>query len=301
MAAKRFLFANNAFGQLKLAIAAVDVTLTLNTNQGALFPAPNAANNEAFRATLIDVSGNLEIIECTQRGADVFTTIARGQEGTVPLAFAAGSRVSMRVTKEILESLRDSGGWLTGDHRVTLRNVAASGWILANDGTIGNVGSGANYAAADAQALFTLLWNNVSNANAPVSGGRGVSAASDWGALKTIQLTKLLGRALAIAGAGSGLTARLLGDFIGEENHTLTNAEVPATPVNVTDPAHAHNTPGGSSILNGGGGGWDWNSPGAVVKTTATQITGITAAVAGGGGGHNTMQPTGCLNVEIKL
>jgi hypothetical protein len=51
---------------------------------------------------------------------------------------------------------------------------------VRNDHTIGSALSGATYANADAQCLYTLLWNNVTNTYAPVTGGRGGSAAADW-------------------------------------------------------------------------------------------------------------------------
>ncbi len=103
----------------------------------------------------------------------------------------------------------------TGDAKLTLKNTADAGWIMMNDGTIGNVSSGATFADASAQALYTLLWNNCLDAWAPVTGGRGASAAADWAAQKPIALTKQLGRALIIAGAGSGLTSRALGQILG--------------------------------------------------------------------------------------
>lgn len=119
--------------------------------------------------------------------------------------------------------------WRTGDVILTFRPTAEAGWIVANDGTIGNAGSGATTRAhADTEALFEMLWNSVGDAYAPVSGGRGASAAADFAAGKTIQLTRMLGRAIAVAGSGSGLTARSLGQYLGTEAHQLTANEMPA-------------------------------------------------------------------------
>lgn len=178
----------------------------------------------------------------------------------------------------------------TGDGKITLKNVADPGWVLANDGTIGNAGSGAtNRANADTQALYTLLWNNIANADAPVTGGRGVSAAADFTALKPIALTRMLGRALAVAGSGAGLTARTLGASFGAETHALTVGEMP--PHNhveqaTDEPSTAANT-GGYVGSNGVGAG-------NVNKSSATDY-------AGGGAAHNNMQPTTFVNVMIKL
>lgn len=92
----------------------------------------------------------------------------------------------------------------TGDVKLTLKTVADAGWVLMNDGTIGDASSGATTRAnADTSALFTLLWSNTANTDCPVSGGRGASASADFAAHKTMQLPRALGRALACYGSGS--------------------------------------------------------------------------------------------------
>ena len=202
----------------------------------------------------------------------------------------------------------------TGDAKLTLKNVADSGWLLMNDGTIGNASSGAGYANVAANALFVLIWNNVTSTYAPLysSAGapttRGVSAAADWAANCRLSLTLQLGRALCIAGAGTGLTARLLGQTLGEETHLLTVPEMPShshTPTTtVTDPTHQH-TYGTSA--SGGGGFASGSGNGSVINTgvTATAATGITVSVSnantGGGGSHNNMQPSAFWSIMIKL
>lgn len=117
----------------------------------------------------------------------------------------------------------------TGDVKPTYKTAADPGFVMLNDGTIGDASSGGTTRAnADTVNLFELLWNNVSNANCPVSGGRGASAAADFAAHKTITLPRVLGRALSSAGAGSGLTSRALGDFPGAETQTLGIANIPS-------------------------------------------------------------------------
>jgi microcystin-dependent protein len=210
--------------------------------------------------------------------------------------------------------------WSTGDVKPTLKTVADTTWVMMNDGTIGDASSGGTTRAnADTSALFTLLWNNTADADCAVSGGRGANAAADFAAHKTIALPKSLGRALAFAGAGSGLTSRALAHVIGEETHLLSAAEVPS---------HTHSVPaesvsgsasgsvsgvvvsgstttgysvaGGSPLpdpitsLNTGSAGL---SGGTITGTT----TGTTTGSAGSGGAHNNMQPTTFLNFMIKL
>src|SRR5262249_31553198 len=85
------------------------------------------------------------------------------------------------------------------------------------------------------QALFTLFFNNINDTWAPLftstgspttRAGQGTAAAA-WAANCRMNLLGTLGRALAVAGSGSGLSARALGQFTGEENHTLTLSEIP--------------------------------------------------------------------------
>lgn len=174
-------------------------------------------------------------------------------------------------------------GFVTGDVKLTMRTAADAGWVLCNDGTIGKTGSAATARANDdCQALFTLLWTNVANGFAPVSGGRGASAAADWAAGKTIGLTKMLGRALAVAGSGSGLSARQLGQTVGAETHQLTIAEMPSHSHPLTQ---AINGVGSTQMAFQGGSG-------AVAFSTSS---------TGGDGAHNNMQPTAFLNAMIKL
>lgn len=179
------------------------------------------------------------------------------------------------------------GSASTGDIKPTLKTVADVSWVMLNDGTIGSASSGATTRAnADTQPLYSVLWNNVSNSFAPVSGGRGGTAAADFAANKAIQLTLALGRVLGAAGAGSGLTNHILGQTAGEENHLLTIPEMPA---------HTHGPGLGQqfAIVQSGGvsqiGGGSGNG--------STPLT----ASTGGGGSHNNIQPTTYMNWMVKL
>lgn len=172
----------------------------------------------------------------------------------------------------------------TGDVKTSLLSSAPRGWVAMNDGSIGNVGSGAtNRANADCFQLYKTIWDGVIDTWAPVSTGRGATAVADFVAGKTLTLPRSLGRVLGGAGAGSGLTARVLGEYLGEETHVLTIPEMPA---------HTHtigfNIPNNSVLSSGGG----FNSTNQ--NTTTTSST-------GGGGSHNNMQPSSFMNVFIKL
>lgn len=181
-------------------------------------------------------------------------------------------------------------GFTTGDFKLTLKTAPDNGWVFCNDGTIGSASSGAtNRANADTQALYTVLWNNVSNTYAPVAGGRGANAAADFAANKAINLTLMVGRALAIAGSGAGLTPRTLGQTVGDENlqnHTHT----------VNDPSHAHPYP----QYNAGGNSNICGNSFASTGYTYAAVTNISINPAGTGSGGN-MQPTSFINAMIKL
>lgn len=193
----------------------------------------------------------------------------------------------------------------TGDLKPTWKATPDSGWIMADDGTIGNASSSAsNRANADTANLFSLLWTNFADSLAPVSGGRGSSATSDFTASKTINLPLVLGRVLGVAGSGTGLTTRVLGSRFGEENHQLTDAEngphTHTAAVNENPHAHTYTqyqaTGGGLSAANAVAA----NAGSSLTDTSLTGIT-VTLSSSGSGNGHNTMQPTSFMNVMVKL
>lgn len=178
-----------------------------------------------------------------------------------------------------------SGALETGDVVLTINPAAPSGWVMCDDGTIGSPTSGATTRAhADTEALYTLIWNNVADSHAPVTGGRGVNAVADFAANKPIALTKVLGRALAVAGSGSGLTSRALGLALGAETHSLLGAE---------NGPHTHPLQTAPDTANGNG----------YITNRGTTPTGAVTATgsAGSGAGHNNIQPTSFLHARIKL
>lgn len=171
--------------------------------------------------------------------------------------------------------------------------TAPSGFVLASGGTIGDGSSGATERAnADTEDLFILWWNSTSNAAAPVSGGRGASAAADFAAHKTITLPDLRGR--VVAGLDGG-TSRLPG----------------FTDPGVTGGAqiHSHSVSGSCAI--------NINS-GTTFDGTVTLAAGVdhnvgninhrhnvsgNGSISGTGAGttNNSVQPTMSLNYIIRL
>lgn len=220
------------------------------------------------------------------------TTLGLGTSATLDVGTTANKVVQLDGSAKLpavdgsqLTNLPASGAPTTGDLKWTWKTTADSGWIMVDDGTIGDGSSGAsNRANADTSALYTLIWTNFANAEAAVSSGRGASASADFAAHKTIALPKALGRAIGVAGAGSGLTSRVLGKTVGEETHTPIEAEMFS---------HTHTTTsysGGGCVAKDAAKGSD--STGAFVNTSSSR---------GSSSPFNVMQPTGFWNVMVKL
>lgn len=74
----------------------------------------------------------------------------------------------------------------TGDWKGRYDTSEIDGWRIMNGKTIGSATSGADYANANAQALFEYLWQK--DPDLAVSGGRGASALADWSANKRLSL-----------------------------------------------------------------------------------------------------------------
>jgi hypothetical protein len=98
-----YQFENNAKGQLASGINDSVTTLNVKAGEGAEFPA--LTGSKYFMCTLIDGSGNREIIKVTARTVDSFDTIVRAQEGTAARAFSADDKVELRVTKGFLNAV----------------------------------------------------------------------------------------------------------------------------------------------------------------------------------------------------
>lgn len=198
-----------------------------------------------------------------------------------------------QITQAVQESANE-GAWSTGDLKLTMKSVADVGWVMVDNGSLGSAISGATHAGAEFQALFELLWTNVTDTYAPVSTGRGGSAASDWAANKRITMTAMLGRALAIAGAGVGLTARALGEALGSEDAVVvTHAH------GVTQTPHVHSTGAfGAGVATGGDAGYmNTGFPGNTGGANAN----VTIDNAGVSGAGKNMQPTGFVRAMLKL
>jgi microcystin-dependent protein len=202
-----------------------------------------------------------------------------------------------------------------------------SDYVRANGRTMGSASSSATELAhASSEDLYLYLWANLSDAVCTVSGGRGASAAADFGANKPMALPDLRFRSpLGLDAMGSSSSGRASGVTfsVGSDNepgsmggaalHTLLEAELAAHDHNATSSSvvtddHTHSYVGhtGLNQITVGGG------PSALVTET-TRTTGvdnggsITVATttdvedAGSGTAHNNMQPFILGTWYIKL
>jgi microcystin-dependent protein len=198
----------------------------------------------------------------------------------------------------------------TGDPLWVPLSGTRSGFVRMNGRTIGSATSGASERAnADTEALFLFYWASFSNTLAPVSGGRGASAAADWSANKTLTLLDMRNKGpFGLPDMGNTNTgefasttfdvgdATTAGSQGGDARHTLATTELPAHTHSITDPEHTHgmtNNYGGSGV-NAGVNFTAVVTPtgGITAPITNSAATGITATNStGGGGAHNNMPP----------
>lgn len=157
-----------------------------------------------------------------------------------------------------------------GTVKMWITNTAPTGYLFLQGGSIGNASSAATARAnADTEALFTLLWNGLTNTEAPVSGGRGASAAADFAANKRLTLPDMRQRfPLGKAASGTGATLGGVGGTIDlQHQHDV--------------PGHYHGFGTGSS---------------ATVDITHTHGSSAVSGTVGGGDGIHTH--TGATNAN---
>lgn len=133
----------------------------------------------------------------------------------------------------------------TGMIHAELLNTIKPGYVRLNGRSIGNAASGGTERAhADTSALFTYLWNATTDAIAPVSGGRGGSAAADFAANKNLGLPSFQGAipiGLDDMGATAGGFFTGLGFSVGTETTPGARTGANGAALSASNiPAHAH-------------------------------------------------------------
>lgn len=235
--------------------------------------------------------------------ADIPTSAASQVEMETGTEAALRSMSPLRVAQAIAALTPAVATVPTGVSYPYFGTTAPTGYVMASGRTIGSAASGGTERAnADTEDLYVLLWNSMTNTEAPVSGGRGASAAADFAANKTLQLPDARGRVIAgkddmggsaasrLTSAASGIAGATLGASGGVQTHTLTASESGL-------PAHSH-----SAVAQGGSGGGADNRIDAVINvgyygTINTSTSGPSSA----SNAHQNVQPVLVANVIIKL
>ena len=169
-----------------------------------------------------------------------------------------------------------------GDTKISMKGSDHTGWLLCN---------GRSLNIYEYNLLYQVVGTNY--------GGSGLA----------FNLPNPKGRVLGVIGSGPGLTSRNQSDTVGEETHTLNEAELPVVTHNTSDNGshtHTHNANGGSPGYglmyrdgnNTAGDGLDtsatepnlYQSPGALTVNAAG--THHHSYTFGSGDSHNNMQPT---------
>lgn len=142
------VYANNASAVLASSITDSSTTITVSSGQGAFFPTISGGNWAYI--TLVDTSGNSEIVKCTAHtvASDSFTC-TRAQESTTARSFSAGDLFELRVTKATLDELRDVAHQTSG----TIDGVVVGGTTPAA-GTFTTLTSTGNATIGDALIVF---------------------------------------------------------------------------------------------------------------------------------------------------
>jgi microcystin-dependent protein len=208
-----------------------------------------------------------------------------------------------------------------------LSTTAPEGWLPCFGETIGNTGSGANYAGDDQEELFEELWgvDTLSIFNSDGSGStRGADPETDWAANKRLALPDIRGRVEigqdTVSSPANRVTAfdsKVLGATGGSETHTLSTAELPSHThsngdYNVTSSgAHTHTysryavaTRDRSLLGTQTSDTWSSTSTVNTGSNTHTHPSGNMAGTTGStgsGGAHNNLQPTFVALKMIKL
>lgn len=196
------LFDNNSSATNSVQVEIIDTTITLQTNEGQLFPNPTGA--DFFICTLEDTSGNVEIVICTDNTTDVLT-VTRAQENTTAKLFPTGTKVELRTTAGVFgEFLQKSGGTMTGEldlnnnilrdplitdgeaHNLTLRGT---------DGGVGNqliVPTAGGDPTIGGSTIVTVANAAYVPTSRTLTGGAGIAPIGDLSANRTIDFAPSL-------------------------------------------------------------------------------------------------------------
>lgn len=206
------------------------------------------------------------------------TPIALGQNDPV-LTTASGT--ASGTSNKLIDQSTLGPTTLTGFVTMYAGSAAPTGWHVCDGSSQLRAGSFA--------ALFAVIGSQFGSADGthfnlpdlrgrvPVGTGTGTGGGTSG--------------STTAPGGGAALTARTLGDWLGEETHVLTSGE---------GPSHSHIV--GQDSGNGGSGTTVLTTGATASKQSSdASHPGITTTTSGSGTAHNTIQPVMTLNFIIKL
>jgi len=191
--------------QVPLGDTAAPVILPDVTTRASRFLAFDGSGHPIAANTLdtgVPVSAFMETMLDDANAAAARSTLGLGSVATENVTPISKGGTGQTSAAAALAALGVSDGQLAqpGDFKFHFGSSAPSGWLKANGGTIGSASSGATLRAnADTISLYTLLWNDYSQALLPIqtsAGGastRGASAAADFAANKRLPVPDLRG------------------------------------------------------------------------------------------------------------
>lgn len=242
--------------------------------------------------------------------------------GTNPNASpTVAGKVEIGTEAELLAGTQTggTGAYLSPDLSILIKYLIPVGTILDTfaatapayfhllaGGTIGDASSGASVRAnADQENLFTFLWNNLADTQAPVSTGRGANAAADFAAHKTITLPDMRGKTSFMK---NGATFSTMGATGGGETQTLV---AHTHDLDANGGADAYLSPSGTAVGYFGSTGPSIGSVtvstgAAIFNSTTSQsvnsarLRGRTSSITSGASAQNVLNPYMVINKMIK-
>lgn len=145
----KVVFANNATSTL--AFPVTDATSSLIVQLGDEYRFPDGSDGYFYVTLENRASGLVEICRCTARSGATLTVV-RGEDGTVPLPWPAGTPVSLRLNRAALER------FLQDDRQISAGTGLVGGGKVADDPTLSlpDVGAAGTHGGAETVPVLTV-------------------------------------------------------------------------------------------------------------------------------------------------
>lgn len=314
---------------------------------------PNANSPIYFDIANATLSSNTTIVNATD-GGKLFPVTANGGNITITLPASPSDRMRLKLLRvdatqntltiagngklinsaasfllrrqwQWVELLYSSvlGGWWANDsgYEPPGKIVYSPASSLHNhvmcDGstTLGTAASGADLQGDAYRPLYEFVRNNYSDALAPVSGGRGASAAADWAANKTIEMPDYRGYYLLGSDAMGGVAANRVTSAVsgiasavnsvgGSQSKTIAQANLPAYTLPNTLAINGDQTGGLTRNLVKDFHNVDLSGVTSLENITfSTTTLSLTGSVTSGGSGTamSIMPPTAVVNTFMSM